>query len=76
MKILRVSISDIEFQKFAITNEHYKFNDLVDLIRKVLAAQNLDKCLALSEKYGIVKMTMDEISSEVKAVRQNKKNIN
>jgi hypothetical protein len=31
-------------------------------------------CLELAEKYGISKMTMDEITNEVKAVRKNAKN--
>jgi hypothetical protein len=41
-----------------------------------LSRQNLDKCLALSEKYGISKMTIDEITNEVKAVRKDAKNRN
>lgn len=41
-----------------------------------LTRQNLDKCIELAEKYGLSKMTMEEISNEVKAVRQNAKNHN
>jgi hypothetical protein len=36
----------------------------------------LNKCLELAEKYGLSKMTMDEISEEVKAVRRNAKSSN
>lgn len=38
--------------------------------------QNLNKCLELADKYGLSKMTMDEITNEVKAVRNNAKNNN
>jgi hypothetical protein len=52
------------------------FTDFIDIISKELTGQNLSKCLELSDKYGISKMTMEEISNEVKAVRQNAKNRN
>jgi len=35
--------------------------------------QNLNKCIELAEKYGLSKMTMYEITKEVKAVRKNAK---
>jgi hypothetical protein len=76
MRTLNVSISDIEYQKFGLKEEQLTFTDFIDLISKELSRQNLDKCLALSEKYGISNMTMDEITNEVKAVRQNAKNRN
>ena len=43
---------------------------------KELTRQNLNKCLELAEKYGLSKMSMDEITNEIKAVRQNAKNRN
>jgi hypothetical protein len=76
MRTLNVSISDIEFQKFGLKEEQLTFTDIIDLVAKEMSRQNLDKCLLLSEKYGISNMTMDEITNEVKAVRQNAKNRN
>lgn len=35
--------------------------------------QNLTKCVELASKYGLSKMTIDEISKEVKGVRKNAK---
>jgi hypothetical protein len=35
--------------------------------------QNLNKCIELASKYGLSKMTMEEISNEVKAVRKDAK---
>ena len=36
--------------------------------------QNLNRCVELSTKYGLSKMTMEEITNEVKVVRKNAKN--
>lgn len=76
MRTLNVSISDIEYNKFGLKNEKLNFTDFIDLISKELTRQNLNKCLELADKYGISKMTPDEITNEVKAVRQNAKNRN
>lgn len=73
MKTLNVSISDIEYSKFGISSNKMNFTDLVDLISKELMHQNLNRCIALAEKYGLSSMSMEEITNEVKAVRQNAK---
>lgn len=72
MKSLNISISDIEFNKFGLTKDSLSFSELVDIINRELIKQNLDKCLELSEKFGLSSMTIDEISYEVKAVRHAK----
>lgn len=74
MRTLNVSISDIEYNKFGLKADELTFTDLIDLVSKELMRQNLNKCLELAGKYGLSEMTMDEISQEVKAVRQNAKN--
>ena len=76
MRILNVSISDIEYNKFGLKEDKLTFTDLIDLVSKELTRQNLSKCLELAEKYGISNMTMDEITNEVKSVRKNAKNRN
>ncbi|MFN3488208.1 MAG: hypothetical protein ACK4YV_03705 [Emticicia sp.] len=73
MRTLNVSISDIEYNKFGLKNEDLTFSDFLDIVSKELIRQNLNKCLELADKYGLSKMTMDEISSEVKIVRRNAK---
>ena len=72
MRTLNVSISDIEYNKFGLTEEKLTFTDFVDLVSKELARQNLNRCIELADKYGISKITMDEITNEVKAVRKNR----
>ena len=76
MRTLNISISDIEYNKFGLQNDRLNFTDFIDLVTKELIRQNLNKCIALADKYGISKMTMDDISNEVKAVRRNAKNRN
>lgn len=76
MRALNVSISDIEYQKFGLKDEEMNFTNFIDLISKELTRQNLNKCLELADKYGLSNMTMEEITSEVKAVRRNAKNRN
>jgi hypothetical protein len=76
MRTLNVSISDIEYSKFGIKNDKLSFTDFIEIVSKELSKQNLSKCIELANKYGLSKMTMDEITDEVKAVRQNAKNRN
>ena len=76
MRTINVSISDIEYNKFGLKEDKLTFTDFIDIVSKELTRQNLSKCLQLADKYGISKMTMDEITNEVKAVRKNAKNRN
>ena len=76
MRILNVSITDTEYNKFDLKADELTFTDLVNLIRKEVLRQNINKSLELADKYGISKMTMDEITEEVKAVRQSAKSSN
>ncbi len=72
MRTLNISISDIEFNKFNIKKDSLTFTEFVELIRKELMRQNLNKSVELAEKYGLSSMTMDEINEEVRAVRNAK----
>jgi hypothetical protein len=76
MRTLNISISAIEYNQFGLKEENLTFTDFVDIVQKELTRQNLNKCPELSDKYGISKMTMDEITNEVKAVRKDAKNRN
>ena len=76
MRTLNVSISDIEYNRFGLKDEKLTFTEIIDVVSRELTRQNLNKCLELADKYGISKMTMDEITNEVKAVRKNAKSNN
>jgi len=71
MKTLNIAISDIEYSKFSIPNLQLNFTDFIDIISRELMRQNYDRCIELSEKYGLSSMTMEEITNEVNAVRRN-----
>ena len=73
MKTLNISISDLELDKFGIKKDKIAFSEFLDLVSKELTKQTHNKCIELSEKFGLSKMTMDEITKEVKAVRKNAK---
>ncbi len=72
MRTLNISISDSEFNKLGIKKENLTFSEFVELVSRELMRQNLDKCIELAGKYGLSSMSMDEISEEVKAVRDAK----
>jgi hypothetical protein len=76
MRTLNVTISEIEYNKFGLKQDKLTFTDFIDIVSKELTRQNLTKCLELADKYGISKMTMNEITNEVKDVRKNAKNRN
>ena len=74
MKTISVTISDLEYNQFGINNDKLSFTEFVDIVSKEISKQALNKCVRLAEKYGISKMSMDEISEEVKVVRGAKNN--
>lgn len=76
MKTLNISISEIEFNKFGIKKNKLTFTEIIDLVSKELSRQNLIKTVELSEKHGLSELTMEEITNEVKAVRNDAKNRN
>jgi hypothetical protein len=74
MRTLNISISDLEYNQLGINNDKLSFTEFVDIVNKEISKQMLNKCVQLSEKYKLSTMTMDEISNEVKAVRNVKNN--
>ena len=74
MKTISISISDLEYNQFGINKDNLSFTELIDIVNKKVTQQALTRCVKLAEKYKLSKMTMDEISNEVKAVRNAKVN--
>jgi len=73
MKTLSVAISDVEYTKFGITNNVLSFSDFVDIVSKELMKENIEAAITQADTCGISSMTMDDITSEVQAVRGNAK---
>jgi len=76
MRTLKISISDLEYNKFGIKNDQLSFTELIDLVSRELSRQTLNNTIQLSERFGLSKLTMDEITNEVKAIRKNAKDNN
>ena len=76
MRTLNIAISDLEYGKFGFSDEHLNFTDFIDIIGKELMRQNLNRCVEAAEKYGLSSMSMEDITKEVKAVRNNAKSDN
>ena len=74
MKTISVSISDFEYKRFGLNADNMQFAELLDVIEKEMAKQALNQTVRLAEKYGLSKMSMDEISNEIKAARDAKNN--
>lgn len=74
MKTLNVEISDLEFSKFGLKATNYSFSEWVEIISRELTRQKLSQSIELAEKYGLSSMSMEEITSEVKAIRDAKSN--
>jgi hypothetical protein len=72
MRILNVSISDMEFNNLGIKNENITFTEFIELVRREVMRNNLNNCLALAEKVGLSSMTINEINEEIKLVRNAK----
>ena len=73
MRTLNVSISENEYKLYGIQNDKVTFADFVAIIRREIAVENLDKCVEMAGKYGLSKMSLDEINEEITAVRNDAK---
>jgi hypothetical protein len=73
MRTLNISISDLEFNKFGLKKEKLSFSELLDLVSTELTKKALDESVELAAKYDLSGLSMDDITKEVKAVRNNAK---
>ena len=76
MKTLSIAISDVEYAKFGISGDVLSFSDFVDMVSKELMKENLEAAASVAATVGLSSMTMEEITTEVQAVRQNAKSNN
>ena len=74
MKTLNITISDLEYNQFGISSEKLSFSEFLDIVNKEVTKQALTKCVQLAERYNLSKISMEEISEEVKVVRNEKDN--
>ena len=74
MKTLSVFISEIEFNKFGLTNNEISFSELLEIISNEFHKINLRKSIQLAQKYNLSKLSNEEINEEIKAIRNAKNN--
>jgi len=72
MKSVNIQISDFEFNQLGLNKNTISFSELIEIIGKRITKQTLEKSIELAEKYGLSKMTMEEINEEIKAYRNAK----
>jgi len=70
MKTISIAISDVEYTKFGITNNVLSFSDFVDMVSKELMKKNVESAITAADKGGLSSMTMEDITTEVQAVRK------
>ena len=74
MRTLNISISELEFNRFGLKEDKLSFSELLDIVSRELARENLRESVKLGEKYGFSKLTMEDIDKEIKSARRDAKN--
>ena len=72
--MLNVAISDVERSRFGISGNVLSFSDFVGIVRKGLMKENLEATVSAADDSGLSAMTMEEITAEIQAARQDAKN--
>lgn len=74
MRTVQIKVSETDFQRYNLGSGEMKFTDLVELISREYTRKALLECNEIAKQVGLSKMTMDEINTEIKAVRDAKSN--
>ena len=70
MGILHVAVTAQDLQRFGLDKAQISFEELLDKISTELARQALYACQDIAERVGLSRMTLEEINTEIKAVRR------
>ncbi len=74
MKSVNIQISDFEFNQLGLKKNTLSFSELVEIIGKKITKKSLEKSIQLANKYGLSKMSMEDIDDEIKSHRNAKNN--
>ncbi len=74
MKSVNLQISDFEFKQLGLKKNTLLFSELVEIIGKKITKKSLEKSIQLANKYGLSKMSMEDIDDEIKSHRNAKNN--
>ena len=74
-KNLNVAIDDFQYDKFGFESDSITFDELKEKISIEYAREALLKCNLIAQRTGLATLTLDDINTEINAVR-NAKNRN
>lgn len=74
MKTVNIQISNFEFKHLGLSKSTLSFSELIEIIGRRITKQTLEKSIQLADKYGLSKMSLEEIDDEIKAYRNEKNN--
>jgi hypothetical protein len=72
MKSVNVKISDFEYKQLGLKKSKLTLSELLEIVGTKITKQTLEKSVTLAEKYGLSKLTMDDINDEIKSHRNAK----
>jgi hypothetical protein len=72
-KKLSISISDSKCKHLGIAKSEFSFSEFEDIVSKSLAERALNRSLEQAKEYNVSQISMDEVSEEIKAYRNEKK---
>ncbi len=73
MKTIQIKVSESDFEKYNLENQQeIKFIDLVDKISLEYARKALLECNKIAAEVGLSETTLEDIDTEIKAVRDAK----
>ncbi len=72
MRTLTIEINDIDYSKLGLNAGPLSFNDLKEKISIEYAKEALLKCNQIAKETGLASLTLEEINSEIKELRNEK----
>ncbi|REG92678.1 hypothetical protein C8N25_10278 [Algoriphagus antarcticus] len=74
VKTVNLQLSDFEFDELGLNKNTLLFSELIEIIERKITKRTLEKSMQLADKYGLSKMTMEQIDDEIKAQRNEENN--
>jgi hypothetical protein len=72
MKLLNVPIDEFEYAKLGLTSDTISFRDLKEKLSIDYVREALLQCNDIAERTGLSQLTLEDINTEINAVRNAK----
>jgi hypothetical protein len=73
MKTVTLLINENDFFDYSFTSDTILFDELKKIMTRRIVKQAMLKCHQIAQKTGLANLTIDDINTEIKAVRENAK---